>query len=370
MFLYAWRTSQGWSFFPFILLELGILSGAVMVRPFIVGICILEVAAVMMVFPIQGGRLSSTTHTVRYLALMMLALPCFLIASWLIGLHDLSPDDLSLIGYSVASLSMGFAILLSVVPFHTWLTGVARNAPPMATAFLAIVFSAVGLSLFLQLLVQRYWLTAETSLFELLWWAGLVTALAAGGLAISQRSLGGLLGYAAVSDFGVILMGLSLASTSGAVAAMMHVFHRAIGVMLLAMAAGAIRHSAGTWDLDELAGVGKRMPLAAFGLLVGGLSLAGFPLTCGFSSRWLLYGGLAQERLVWPALVASACVLVASLRATAALFREGDLTTTAHEPRSTAALIFAGSTVCLALGLYPSFLFTMVSQVVSGLPFL
>ena len=48
-------------------------------------------------------------------------MPCFLIASWLIGLHDLSPDDLSLIGYSVASLSLGFAIFLGIAPFHTWL---------------------------------------------------------------------------------------------------------------------------------------------------------------------------------------------------------------------------------------------------------
>ncbi len=370
MFLYAWRASQGWSFFSFILLVLGILSAAVMVRSFIIGICLFEVAAVIMVFPIQGGRLVSTTHTVRYLALMMLALPCFLVASWLIDLHLLSPDDLSLIGYAVTGLSLGFAILLGIVPFHAWLTGVARNAPPMATAFLATVFSAVGLLLFFQLLVQHYWLTAETPLFELLWWAGLVTTLTGGLLALSQRSLGGLLGYAAVSDFGVILIGLSLASTSGAAAALMHVFHRAIGVVLLAMAAGAIRHNAGTWDLEGLAGVGKRMPLAAFGLAVGGLSLAGFPLTCGFASRWLLYEGLAQGRFAWLVLVASACVMVASLRATAALFREGTLAATVRESKGTAALILAVSTVCLALGLYPSFLLTLVSQVVTELSFL
>ena len=369
MFLYAWRSSQGWSFFPFVLFALGSLGLAVMVRPFVLGVCLYEVAALSMVFLVQGGRIGATTPSVRYLILMMLALPCLLTASWVIDLRLVSPDDPSLSRYAVAGLFLGFAMILCLIPFQAWMTGLARKAPPMVTAFIAIVLNSGALLLMLQVLTGHYWLIAETSVLPILWWAGLATA-AVGLAALSQRDLGGLLAYAAISDFGLVLMGFGFESELGATAGLAHVFHRAVGVLLLAMSAGALRRAGGTWRLEELAGIGRSAPVAVLGLVVGGFSLAGLPLTAGFASRWLLYTSWPESLLGWISaiLVASACIAAATLRAAAILCRgQGGSPTQGRTSRGIDALILAGVVACLGLGLYPSPLLTMVADVVKGM---
>jgi len=63
---------------------------------------------------------------------------------------------------------------------------------------------------------------------------------------------------------------------------MAHAFYKA----LLFMAAGSVISAmAGTQDIDEMRGFRRAVPFTSLAFLVGGLALAGFPLTAGFFSK-------------------------------------------------------------------------------------
>ena len=68
------------------------------------------------------------------------------------------------------------------------------------------------------------------------------------------------------------------------------------------MAMGIVRGD----DLEHLRGALRRAPLAVVAVAAGGLSLAGLPLTAGFTTRFVLYRALAADRPGW-ALAVMAC---------------------------------------------------------------
>jgi len=57
----------------------------------------------------------------------------------------------------------------------------------------------------------------------------------------------------------------------------------------------AVESATGRERLDELRGVARRAPWAGAGLVVGALTLAGLPLTAGFTSEWLVLEALMQQ---------------------------------------------------------------------------
>ena len=59
--------------------------------------------------------------------------------------------------------------------------------------------------------------------------------------------------------------------------------------MLTAMGLAVVHHRAGSDSFANLAGAARRLPLSVVGLVLGGLSLAGMPLTAGFPGRWPIY---------------------------------------------------------------------------------
>ncbi len=63
--------------------------------------------------------------------------------------------------------------------------------------------------------------------------------------------------------------------------------------------------------LDRVRGMGRRMPLTAFGIMVGGLSLIGVPGTAGFVSKWYLVLAALQKGQWWLAFLIVLSSLIA-----------------------------------------------------------
>jgi NADH-quinone oxidoreductase subunit N len=118
-------------------------------------------------------------------------------------------------------------------------------------------------------------------------------------LALLQENIRRMLAYSGVAHAGYMLVGLAAAGagvnaeTSTVPAAGAVVFYLgAYGLMTLG--AFAALAAVGTEDrpvttIDDLAGLAKDRPLAAFALAVALLSMIGLPLTAGFSGKLLLF---------------------------------------------------------------------------------
>jgi multicomponent Na+:H+ antiporter subunit D len=108
-----------------------------------------------------------------------------------------------------------------------------------------------------------------------------------------------MLAYSSVAQIGYIILGISLANVTGVTAGLVHLFNHAVMKSALFMALGCVFLRVGSLDLDDFAGLGRRMPVTMAVFVVGGLSLIGVPLTVGFISKWYLILA-ALEAGLWP----------------------------------------------------------------------
>jgi formate hydrogenlyase subunit 3/multisubunit Na+/H+ antiporter MnhD subunit len=376
-FLAAWSVPQGRSFPSLGLLVLGLLAVAMLLRQLAFAALVVEIAAVVTVFALQGGRQGSTRGALRFLVMVTLALPFLLIASWRIDLYVVNPDNAIYLGQAALFLEIGFLLWLAIVPFHGWIPAIAAEAPPGVVAFTCNAFFLVALVTLTQLLRAQSWLAENQAVYQALFLGGLVTAAFGGLVAALHRNLSTLLGYTALSSLGVVLVALGTDSQLGALAAGLEVVNRTVALTLLAAVVASFRRYVPGDGFDQLSGVARKMPLTTFGLFVGGMSLAGIPLTGGFAARWLLFRALNVQD-AWPIaalLLAGAGVAFGYLRALRALLSDGPPPDTKRpsprrEPLIATALIVIMAVICLAVGLYPQLVLPILQSVVDGLTFL
>jgi NADH-quinone oxidoreductase subunit L len=96
------------------------------------------------------------------------------------------------------------------------------------------------------------------------------------------------LAFSTVSQLGFMMAGLGAGAAVGAAAVGVSIFHligHSFFKALLFLCCGSVIHAVGTNDMREMGGVGKYMKWTAYTMLIGSLSLAGFPLFTGFFSK-------------------------------------------------------------------------------------
>jgi formate hydrogenlyase subunit 3/multisubunit Na+/H+ antiporter MnhD subunit len=152
---------------------------------------------------------------------------------------------------------------------------------------------------------------------------GGVTLLYAGAMAVLQNGIKRLLIYSTVCQLGYITMAVAFGTTLGVAGGLMHFVNHMMLKDVLFLCAGAIMVASGARTLDELGGLGRKMPVTFGIFLFAGLSLAGIPPLNGFSSKWLIYVAAFQSGhyvLGVFALIASLFTLAAILKFAHAAF--------------------------------------------------
>ncbi len=201
-----------------------------------------------------------------------------------------------------AFLTVGIGLKLAMFPLHLWLPNAYTYAPSVVTAFLAATATKVAVYTLLRFMLGIFgfdFSLGRMPLEYILLPVGLLGILSASLVAIYQVEVKRLLAYSSVAQIGYMVLGIGLASTTGITGAILHLFNHALmkGALFLALAAVAYR--VGSTTLQDLAGLGRRMPWTMFAIVVGGLSLIGVPSTVGFVSKWYLVLA-ALEQGLWP----------------------------------------------------------------------
>ena len=202
LFMIGWRANPGASFFPLGLAILGLLSAALVARPFLYASLLLTITAVLATIFLESGLSGKTRGALRFLVLMTLALPAFMIASWLLDLYALNPTDPGLARNIMLAMTVGFVLLLGVVPFHIWIRPVVEESPPVAAVFVLTVFNSVTWFLLFDVLQEYPWLFSQQDMFRILQFLGLLTAVVGGLLAFSSYDFAHVLSYGVLADYG------------------------------------------------------------------------------------------------------------------------------------------------------------------------
>jgi NADH-quinone oxidoreductase subunit M len=175
-------------------------------------------------------------------------------------------------------LLVGFGILVSLFPFHTWAPEAYASAPAPAAMLHAGVLKKFGLYGLLRLALPllpdgaQQW---NTLLIVLL----LGNIIYVGLVTLAQKRLDWMLGYSSVMHMGYIFLGIASGTLLGTSGAAVLIFAHGISIALLFAISGEIRQRTGTLVMEELGGLGKIMPRAglAFGLAAfASIGLPGF----------------------------------------------------------------------------------------------
>lgn len=179
------------------------------------------------------------------------------------------------------------------LPFSFWLSRAMEGPSPVSALLHSAAMVAMGGYLLLRvapLLDATGW-AAHTAA-----WAGALTALLLGAVAVAQRDLKQLLAASTAAQLGLVVLAAGVGTVAGGAA---HLVAHAATKALLFLAAGAWLAALGTKDLAGLRGVARRWPVVGVSATVGLLSLAGVaPLSLWATKDEVL----AAAREVSPAL--------------------------------------------------------------------
>lgn len=225
---------------------------------------------------------------------------------------------------ALAFLSVGISLKLALFPLHLWLPNAYAYAPSVATAFLAATATKVALYLLLRF---AYNVFGQSQVFERLPMGLIFLILSvaaifvASAVAFFQNDLKRLFAYSSVAQIGLITLGASFATATGLTGGIVHLSNHAVtkGGIFLLLGCAALR--IGQPTVARMAGLGRRMPWTAAGLVICGLSLVGAPGTVGFVSKWYLVLAALERGWWWLAAV----ILLGSLLTLAYVWRVVEL---------------------------------------------
>ena len=192
-------------------------------------------------------------------------------------------------------LIIGFCVKTAAVPFHFWLPDAHQVAPSSISAMLSGVVTKTGIYALIRTLYLIFSLSTVnfTFLFAVL---SVLTMTVGNVLALLQKDVKRLLACSTIGHMGYILLALSLGTVNGLTGGILHVFNHAIMKGLAFLCIGAIIYVTGSRNIDDLIGVGRRMPITSITFAISLLSLSGVPFFNGFISKYLIFTAALEAK--------------------------------------------------------------------------
>ena len=194
---------------------------------------------------------------------------------------------------AVFAMLIGFGAKAGMFPLHAWLPAAHPVAPSPASAVLSGIIVKAGV---LAVIRVVYYVAGADFLrgtwVQAVWMAlTLLTVFMGSLLAFREPVFKKRLAYSTVSQISYILFGLSLLTPVAVTGALLHtVFHAFIKCALF-LTAGIFIFQCGKSRVEELDGIGKRMPGTLWCYTFASLALIGIPPASGFISKWYLAQG-------------------------------------------------------------------------------
>jgi proton-translocating NADH-quinone oxidoreductase chain N len=205
-------------------------------------------------------------------------------------------SGISMVTAAVAMFVCGLLIKGGLVPFHAWLPGAYSSAPAAVSVLLAGIITKVsGVYTLVRLVTGVF--GPNSSLNAVLMIVGTISIVVGALAAIGQTDFKKMLAYSSISQVGYIVLGLGCGTPLAIAGAIFHLFNHSIFKSLLFINAAAVEEQLGTTDMNQMRGLGSKMPATNATSLVAFLSTAGVPPLSGFWSKLAIVLALWQSGL-------------------------------------------------------------------------
>jgi NADH-quinone oxidoreductase subunit N len=333
-----------------------LLVSALAVEPFLYAALLIEIAILLTIPLLLPLEQKPGKGLIRFLIFQLLAVPFILFSGWLLAGIEANPGDLGLVRQAAVLLGLGFAFLLSIFPFYSWIPMLAEEASPYAVGFILWMFPTVATFFGLGFLDRYSWLRDSAGIQTALVVVGGIMVASGGLLAAFQRHLGRIMGYAIIVEIGFSLLTISLGGRTGLDLFLLLTVPRAASLVIWAFALSILREQVPDLTYPAITGAARAWPLATSGLVLANLSIAGMPLLAGFPARQAAWEALAHNSvaLAFWVLVGSIGLFAAAIRVLARITMAPEGTPwKVRESWSQRILLSVGFLALLLLGLFP-----------------
>ncbi|MGC8710236.1 MAG: NADH-quinone oxidoreductase subunit N [Candidatus Micrarchaeia archaeon] len=260
------------------------------------------------------------------------------------------------------SVGLAFALVMfiaaigieaSVFPFNLWVPDVYQGSPSFVTSVLGGINKKVGLIALVEVVLIMF--GTYTIVAYLVAVLAILTMFYGNLGALRQQNIKRMLAYSSISQAGYIMIGLATLTSYGISASIFQIFAH-IFMFVGAFAIVSWLEGKNRVNINEYVGLNSENRLAALGLSIFLLSMAGIPFTVGFVGKFLLFSSAIYANMAWLAILGIISTVISIYyysRVIIAIYTNRAGTVYIHMHRNVAAVVAACIVIVIAFGIYP-----------------
>ena len=202
------------------------------------------------------------------------------------GTSDIS-NTIDFLGFKIGSLNLICFLLFigamgksAQIFLHTWLPDAMEGPTPVSALIHAATMVTAGVFLIVRC-SPMYDLAPD--ILSLITFIGATTAIFAASIGLVQNDIKRIIAYSTCSQLGYMFFAVGVGAYG---AAMFHLFTHAFFKALLFLGAGSVIHAVSDeQDIRKMGGLYNYIPFTHMLMIIGTISLMGFPFTAGYYSK-------------------------------------------------------------------------------------
>jgi NADH-quinone oxidoreductase subunit M len=187
-------------------------------------------------------------------------------------------------------LLIGFGILISLFPFHSWAPTAYASAPTPAAMLHAGVLKKFGLYGLVRLAVPLLPAGAQEWM-NLLLILLVANILYIGLVTIAQKRLDLMLGYSSVMHMGYVFLGIAAGNAVGITGASLLMLGHGLSIAALFAMCGYLRHTSPSLTFTSMGGIAKKAPFLGYAFGMAAFASIGLPGFANFASELMVFFG-------------------------------------------------------------------------------
>ncbi len=193
---------------------------------------------------------------------------------------------------------IGLGVKSALIPLHGWLPKAMVAPAPVSALLHAVAVVKAGAFGIIRVVYDVYGTSSAQALNVLqpLAYLASFTIIYASVRALYQQELKRRLAFSTISQISYIILGTCIVGPIGTIGALTHLVHQGLMKITLFFCAGNLAEKLKVTRIDQMNGVGWKMPLTMSAFTVGAFGMIGLPPVAGFISKWYLSMGAATAK--------------------------------------------------------------------------
>jgi hydrogenase-4 component F len=187
---------------------------------------------------------------------------------------SLSPQYFS---FAFVFIFIGFASKAGIAPFHTWLPQTHARAPSMISAVLSGVLLNCGIYGILRVFAIAHQTSSWKVIAIIMLVFGLISIVVAAFSMFSRSNIKKLIAFSSIEHMGLVLVAISLGTPIAIFWSLFHILAHSLIKSLLFFSAGILNRQYDSNRFVDMKNALKMQPLAAWGMILGGVAVIGMP---------------------------------------------------------------------------------------------